>query len=183
MSTQFDPGEIKIEGEGSYESDVVKELKKIESSPVGLLFLQSIDNDKQFIFIKPYTGGVPCNARTESRNPRDSAPKDVKPFVGRVGQDPDGRVVTRESPENYIGTGKGSDANVNFSPSNHDRSTACSGGKYGSQPDEVLFHELVHGLRNLGGLVTNVPCTSAKLYRYFTEEECGPSSLRTSTSR
>ena len=63
-----------------------------------------------------------------------------------------------------IGTGAGADAIVRISPNQWDRSG--SGGP-GSQPDEVLFHELVHASRKMRGRAYRKPVNAG----YDNEEE------------
>lgn len=173
--SKFDPGGIKIDGSRQYESDVETQLKAILSNRVGKLLLELIDDDPKFIRIVPYTGGD-CNASARPAKPADAAPP--RPGGKLYAGNPDGVyidanrktvVTTRDDLATYTGTGKGSDTTVRYSPGTYANS-ACSGGKYGSQPDEALFHELVHGYRHLRGIHNPIPTTD-KLYGYWNEEE------------
>ncbi len=175
--SKFDPGRIQIDGSQQYESDVETQLKAILRNPVGKLLLELIDAEsKKHIRIVPYTGGD-CNASTRPANPSDAAPP--RPGGKLYAGNPDsayfdpkkGKLVptTRDDLATYTGTGKGSDTTVNYSPNTYVKS-ACFGGLYGSQPDEALFHELVHGYRHLRGMNNPIP-THEKLYGYWNEEE------------
>jgi hypothetical protein len=48
-----------------------------------------------------------------------------------------------------IGTGTGSDTEIRFSPSTFTAPGAPTGP--GARPDEILLHEMVHGLRQMKG--------------------------------
>lgn len=61
-----------------------------------------------------------------------------------------------------IGTGLGSDTEVAFSPQGWGMQGAGSG------PDEVLLHEMVHGLRDMRG---KGQCRTNRMGKYDTEEE------------
>lgn len=61
-----------------------------------------------------------------------------------------------------IGTGLGSDTDVKFSPQGWGTQGAGSG------PDELLLHEMVHGLREMRG---KLHCRSKSMGNYDTEEE------------
>ena len=59
-------------------------------------------------------------------------------------------------PPGMVGTGKGSDVTIYFTPDTRQKS-GCNTGTYGSQPDEVLFHEMVHALRYMQGKSNAIP--------------------------
>lgn len=65
-----------------------------------------------------------------------------------------------------MGTGAGSAARVQFTPGMWGPSSVCAGGP-GSLPDEILLHEIVHGMRATAGLLH---CQPMGLH-YDTEEE------------
>jgi hypothetical protein len=58
---------------------------------------------------------------------------------------------------------------IHFTPDTHG-GAACGGGLYGSLPDEVLLHEMVHGLRDMQGQSFKVP-TRGTLRNYDNLEE------------
>ncbi|MBL8250499.1 MAG: hypothetical protein JNK31_02395 [Candidatus Competibacter sp.] len=58
-------------------------------------------------------------------------------------------------PTSEIGTGKGSDVVLFYSPEDWERKDSTDGP--GFEPDEVLFHELVHATRDLRGFHTGLP--------------------------
>jgi Effector protein len=174
MST-FNPGGIKIIGPDQYEGDVEKQLEAILKNPAGKLLLEYIDDNPRYIRIVPYTGGG-CESVTTADNSRDSVPANVTPYQGYadgqvITRDDQGRMVvsSRDDKANWTGTGQGSDVHVQFTPGIYGASD-CSGGTYGSQPDEILFHELVHAYRKMAALFNPVP-TVPKLFLYLHEEE------------
>lgn len=174
--SKFDPGGIKIIGSDKYEDDVEGQLKVILKNPLGNLLLQFIDANPKYIRIVPYTKGG-CNATVTPDDDRASSPKGVVPFRGYgdgefIYKDARGRLVPtmRDDQYDWEGTGEGTDVHLNYSPELYGGS-GCGGGKYGSQPDEILFHELVHAYRKMQGLFNPVPTRSAILWNYLNEEE------------
>ena len=173
--SKFDPGGIKIDGSRQYESDVETQLKAILSNRVGKLLLELIDDDPKFIrIVSLHRRRLQCQRPPSEAGQRGAPPPRRQTLRGN----PDGVyidasrktvVTTRDDLATYTGTGKGSDTTVRYSPGTYANS-ACSGGKYGSQPDEALFHELVHGYRHLRGIHNPIPTTD-KLYGYWNEEE------------
>lgn len=175
--SNFDPGGIQIDGSSQYESDVETQLKAIHKNLVGKLLLELIDAEStKHIRIVPYTGGD-CNASARPAKPSDGAPR--RPGGKLYAGNPDGAYVdpktgklvptTRDDLATYTGTGRGSNTTVKYSPDTYVKS-ACYGGLYGSQADEALFHELVHGYRYLRGMYNPIP-THEKLWGYWNEEE------------
>jgi hypothetical protein len=174
MTRKFNPGGIKIIGTDQYEDDVYEQLEAIEKNPAGKVLLKFIDANPKYVRIVPYTGGG-CEASTGSDSIRDSAPKGVVPYLGRGAGaywDDKGRMVptTRDDKYDRSGTGDGSDVHVKYSPRIY-RGSGCYGGVFGSQPDEILFHELVHAYRMMQGLYNPVPTKTADLWNYLNEEE------------
>ncbi|MGI8570197.1 MAG: hypothetical protein ACR2KT_14645 [Methylocella sp.] len=82
--------------------------------------------------------------------------------------------VTRNIDERFTlvrgrGTGTGSDVTIYFTPDIYGKS-GCDGGVYGSLADEVLFHEMVHALRQIQGKYNAIP-TGDSFSGYKNEEE------------
>ncbi|SRR5579871_1508324 len=165
--------EITITGSPEYQDSIKPLLKAIETNAVGKVILRAIENTgkDKVLTIGPYTKGNDaigyCNALTTARDPAAAYPKGVRPdpnvtapairgaFIGR-----DDDLFTRDRDERYdqqpagfIGTGAGSSADIEFSPENWGASPkSCYAGFPAALPDEVLFHEIVHGLRDLQGV-------------------------------
>jgi hypothetical protein len=125
-------------------------------------------------------GEKQCRAIEEPKDKLKSAPKGIggkdrtdlrdKWYSGRQ-DDPD-----TEDDERYttrgvdkVAEGGGSDAQVYFTPSEWGGGeSACSGPGTGAPADEVLFHEMVHALRDMQGLSNPVPTVNTS---YLNEEE------------
>jgi hypothetical protein len=173
--SKFDPGGIRIEGTDQYEEDVEKQLKAILKNPVGAVLLDWIDGDPNYIRIVPKKSES-CGGYTTADRKRAQFPKDVTPYLGfadgeeRYYNDKGQLVVsTRDDKANFSGTGEGTDVHIYYSPDKYG-DAACGGGLFGSQPDEGLFHEMVHAYRKMAGIFNPVP-TETKLYSYLNEEE------------
>lgn len=160
----------------SYADDVVSVLQTVAGNPAGALLLKIIRYNPKDMKIVPYNGGDAyvsgeCNAFARPDKARDAAPEGIDFFLGdednpRTRYD-DERY--RRAPWNARGTGKGSDVTIHFTPDTSNGSS-CGNGMYGSQPDEVLFHEMIHGLRQMEGRMNPYP-TEDSVHDYDTEEE------------
>lgn len=78
----------------------------------------------------------------------------------------------------WTGTGTGSDVVVRFTPSMFGANTPAgklpkSGGASGFEPDEVLFHELVHAYRQVRGQMFQLPQVGAMANYHDLEEFYG----------
>ena len=119
-----------------------------------------------------------CNASAHADNPRDAAPEGISGnlagesawYAGKEDNPmtPDDTRYTR-MPNGVKGTGDGSDVHLYFTPDTRGR-RGCGGGFYGSLPDEVLLHEMVHALRHMQGKTNQIP-TEGNLRGYDNEEE------------
>lgn len=104
-----------------------------------------------------------CNAETISKNPQDQAPKGTSAIgpalLYRGDQD---NLATPEDerydvvPYGVRGTGAGSDVNIFFDPDAYLRSS-CDKHDGLTRSDEVLFHEMIHALRNMQGKTNHIP--------------------------
>lgn len=164
-------------GAPDYNQTVYGVFAAVEGNQVGRAIISRIRNSKRELTIAPYTEGG-CNAKTRAEDAKASAPVGVwknAPKEARwyKGHDDDPR--TRSVDERYDvvkrsrGTGTGSDVTILFTPGIYGAS-GCHGGTFGSMPDEVLFHELVHGLRQIQGKYNQIP-TGDSFTGYGNEEE------------
>jgi hypothetical protein len=158
-----------------YDTKVIAVLKTIEGTHVGAVIMKLIRDNDQDMTIVPYTAGDravegECNAYADPDRGRDAAPRGINYFIGRFDNpktpDEDERY---DRSWNVKGTSKGSDVHVHFSP-DMTNGSSCGGGKYGSLPDEVLVHEMVHALREMEGRENPYP-TEDGLRGYDNEEE------------
>jgi hypothetical protein len=166
--------------EDAYEKDVEALLGLIRANPAGLLILHNIRNDDDRITIVPYTDKTAnhehdyCNNLTKPKNNEAAAPEGVNYYLGRedvVEKTKSGehQIMSRYDQSSKVGTGKGSDVTIHFTP-NAMRRTACDLGPYASQSDELLVHEFVHALRQMHGNQNMVPTENA-LRDYDYEED------------
>jgi hypothetical protein len=172
---KYAPG-LKIMGWGDtdYEGQVRDLLDTvITKNAVGKVILKAIadvNKDKNTsLAIRPYTAAYAdenklnrCGALTESLDNPAANEKDQPILQG--GNDD----LTTKTGEK--GTGKGSETDVRFTPGQWGKSAPCSQGLIAALPDEVLLHEMVHGLRRLQGKRNALP-TAGALKDYENEEE------------
>ena len=149
-----------------YEADVLDELKTIERQMIGTFVIGWIANSGRTLTIQPSYGGL-CPDGTTADTPEDAYSSDD--YV--LAQNTETGKISKSS---HKGTGKGSDVEAFFTAENFKLNAQgwnqCFGGKYGSQPDEALFHELVHALRQMFGQYYPLP-TTGSLMDYDDEEE------------
>jgi hypothetical protein len=106
-----------------------------------------------------------CNAATKGVQPQATAPKGVSARTNTFFRGDSDNPLTREDerynlvPQSWMGTGEGSDVSLHFDVDEY-RKWKCARGP-SSQPDEVLFHELVHALRYMQGNASLVPTENA----------------------
>lgn len=167
---------IRIGSESTdYFKSVASNLTMINQNRVGAVFITRLQRNKKIVTIYPMDDGMAArigadNANTSPRKAADSAPKGAsdrqQPYWYRG--DPD-VLGTREDerydmvPRGVVGTGKGSDVIISFSPENIKEKKT-----YDRRPDIVLFHELVHALRMFQGLRNPIPTEDI---RWMNEEE------------
>ena len=172
-------GKIDIQGDANHVSSVQNAMAHIKKTWVGAFVLADLAATGKNLIIKPYSGNDdpvfgPCNAITRAVSPVDSAPDGTGSpghpwYKGTHDQVTTPGVDDRleENPKGYVGTGKGSDIIMEISPDVIAK-TNCYGGKSGSLPDEVFFHELVHALRKMQGKSNPYPTKNSL---YSNEEE------------
>jgi hypothetical protein len=187
-------GKITTKGMGDYHDEIEKLLKQIEgnygthksANPVGLLLLSAIRAGSKDLIILPMAsylgqGAKQCRAIEEPKDKLKSAPKGKggkdrtdrrdKWYVGRPDDsdtDDDDKRYTTHGPD-MVAEGGGSDAELYFTPSEWGGGKSpCSGPSSMWPADEVLFHEMVHALRDMQGLTNQVPTVNTS---YLNEEE------------
>jgi hypothetical protein len=163
MGEPFNPGGIRIDDKSEAYYDEVYAIlnEKIYRNVAGRVILQWIEEDPHYITI------VPSKVSTSIKPNAISGPKDMNdPDLYAAGEDyylhdrrpPSGESDFVHSGPNYYwhshkrGTGAGRDIEIAFSPGDWP-----SKGLYGSKPDEVLFHELIHSLRMMSGVSDPIP--------------------------
>jgi hypothetical protein len=149
---------ISYSGSKEYEKKIEDLLTSISSYWPGYALIQAIGavENKQMKII-PYDPGEVgvCEAATATKDVRRAAPPGFHYY------DEDGDLSS------WIGTGEGTDAEVSFSPWAWVPG-ACATYP-GSLPDEILVHEMVHGLRMMEGRRNKKPTSSNP--EYNDEEE------------
>jgi len=163
-------GVIRPIGLADYRRSVEEQLTKIKRNPVGSIIVNGITGGERALFITPYTKADQPNAETIADKTQAAAPKGVSGGYGKdqAGwfrghlDDPD-TIITDERYDKYPvgkgkGTGEGSDVQIGFSVN------AGSSTGPGSQPDELLCHELVHALRMTQGKFNPIPTDDKNEY-------------------
>jgi hypothetical protein len=156
----IDGADLKSPAAADWEPFVLWTLKKIGTSETGKAVLQAIQQTGKQMRIKPYTPAAAaatgaCNAYAQ---PQDwtAATAKGKPVGGAVG------------------TGAGSNAEIRYSSPMWGYGGTCAGTApptaAGTSPPALLFHEMVHGLRQMAGLSFGNKLTGV-LQNYDNEEE------------
>ena len=187
-------GKITTKGTGDYHDAIEKLLKQIEgnygthksANPVGSLLLSAIRGSAKDLTILPMAsylgqGAKQCRAIEEPKDKLKSAPKGIGGkdrtdrrdiwYVGRQDDSKSDDYDARYTPHgpDEVAEGGGSDAELYFTPSEWGGGkSACSGPGTSWPADQVLFHELVHALRDMQGLSNPVPTVNTS---YLNEEE------------
>ncbi|MFL5241233.1 MAG: hypothetical protein ACJ8FY_03925 [Gemmataceae bacterium] len=149
-----------------YEADIMDLMPIIETRIIGHTVRSWISKSNKTLTIQPSYGGL-CPDGTTADTPEDAYPEDDKVLT-------ENQKTGKISKSSQNGTGQGSNVEAYFTAENYmlnDKGwNQCFGGHYGSQPDEALFHELVHALRQMYGLYYPFP-TMGSLVDYGDEEE------------
>jgi hypothetical protein len=126
----------------TYENDVISALNRIINTMTGWAVINEIFYRSKGMVIKPFhpSAADPINAYA---TPNDLVAATLKDTTALDGS---GNPV----PGRIIGTGVGSDTIINFSSSVFASASGSPIG-VGAAPDEILLHEMVHGLRQMMG--------------------------------
>ncbi len=146
-------GQTGVHGPEHYESTVEHLLKQIQHSGTGAAVFGEIDRRAhKKLQIIPLDGIF--NAYAKATDYQHATPNGVPERSGV-----DGSLITDAAGHNINGLGGGSDAVLKFTASTWVKycKTGHVGHKNGAQPDEVLFHEMVHGAREMRGLFSPQP--------------------------
>jgi len=150
---------IGIEGDENYQKQVEATLGLMARSDTGMVLLNAVKRTGKQIVISPWTGTA-CNATAASTDIRGAtAAGEVVLKGGSSFEQLKEPSLIRDlldlPKEPMMGTGKGSDGKVNFSPSmfGYGATGACASvaGSPGASPSQVLFHELAHAYRYASG--------------------------------
>ena len=147
-----------------YEHAVLHVLKRIHHSHTGkAVFYEFAVRSKHHLKIVPYEMAV-LNAFASPTDPLHATPKGQPERSGA-----NGSILLDGHGKKILALGGGCDSMIYFTPKmftkycNHHKHAHRSG----AQPDEVLFHEMVHATRQMRGLLNSLPLG----YMYDTEEE------------
>jgi Effector protein len=140
------PSAIASGNQAHYEREVTQNLDTILATQTGVAVLNGIGGRRHSaMYIRPYhdKGDGPFNATATPTDLTAATMRDT------VALDRYGNMPGPGKPR-VTGTGTGSDSIVNYTPSIF---TAGSGGagQPGAPADEILLHEMVHGLRQMMG--------------------------------
>ncbi len=164
-SLEFSRFGIVIEGDKDYQSRVRWTLEWIAKSDTGLALLNAIKRTGKEITISPWQGAA-CNATASAKSIQDATAAGYPVLRGESSfeqlKEPSLVRDLLGLPKGpLLGTGKGSEGIVRFSPSmfGYGASGACAafGGAPGASPSQVLFHELAHAYRIANGVFHTRP--------------------------
>lgn len=160
---------------GFYEDHVMFLLQRIKSFQIGCIVMREIFHDVQRrMTIRPMRRQHELNAFTAPRRVRDATA--IGAAVLSAGDRPStpdeietGRPIRGRNGRIQMGTGRGTDTIIDYTPTvwhTSELREAFPPMGPGTLSDEVLLHEMIHGLRQMRGLAHNIPRQF-----YDTEEE------------
>lgn len=139
-SYQYSTG-VRIDGtDPLYVADVAANLDQIGATTEGASMLSNLDGSGRQTLIHPYPATVPPNAFAQPGAGTNQDYADATPN-GQPVFDGGGSPINDASGNQLTGTGKGTDVDVSYNPSDWD------GKSIGTNPpgDVILFHEMTHG--------------------------------------
>jgi hypothetical protein len=171
-------GEISYNGDQDYKNKTAAVIAQIEKNEAGRTILAAIRNSDKDLTIAPYDWRAgSCNSVTHADNPIGSAPlriSAVSPTPWYKGNEDNLLTPNDErydlQPPGYKGSGDGSDATIYFSSDIYNPQSNCETGVIATAADEILFHEMIHALREMQAVRNAVP-TEDSVRKYDNEEE------------
>jgi hypothetical protein len=141
----------------NYESGVSALLNRLIGKYTGWTVIIEIFYSGRKMYIRPFhptasTGPWNAYAQPKDNNWAGATLKDTTALG------PSGNLPAPGAPRT-VGTGAGSDTIVRFSPGTFAPGTGAPTGP-GTSPDEILLHEMIHGLRMMSGRFVREPVTS-----------------------
>jgi hypothetical protein len=136
-----------------YESDTLATLDRLTKTWTGWAVITEIYYTGKTMVIQPYYPTPQTGTFNAYAMPKDWAAATLKDttVLDQFGKPPPaGQPRT-------IGTGTGSDVIVRFSATTFSAPGAPAGP--GTSPDEILLHEMIHGLRQMKGRMVREPIT------------------------
>ncbi|MEO8650529.1 MAG: M91 family zinc metallopeptidase [Acidobacteriota bacterium] len=136
----------------AYRREVEKVLSLVSSTQAGQTLIKHINSKKPYMLIQAFKPRAddPVNAFETPRSEGDGAPAGYVadsvpiniPVIGKV-----------DIPT-IIGTGKGTIVDIDYHPATwHEVAKRVGHIRPGDGAGEVLFHEMIHGLREMSGLM------------------------------
>jgi len=159
VSLKYGKFGIVIQGDEDYQREVETTLDWLARSGTAMVLLNAIGRSGKEITISPWTGTA-CNATASATDIREATASGQVVLKGgssfeQLKEPGLIRDVLGLPHEPMMGTGRGSDARVKFSPSmfGYGVTGACAAfaGAPGASPSQVLFHELAHAYRYVSG--------------------------------
>jgi len=137
-----------------YESDIQATLERLMKAWTGWAVITEIFYSGKTMVIQPYHPTKETGTFNAYAMPTDWAAATLKDTAVR---DQFGNAPALGQPRT-IGTGVGSNVVVRFSASTFNAPGAPNGP--GTSPDEILLHEMIHGLRQMRGRMVREPLTA-----------------------
>jgi hypothetical protein len=170
--THLEYHHVTIDGTGTksyaappqYERAVLHQLRRIHHSRTGrAVFHEFEKRSHHFMKIVPYEQAQ-LNAFASAKDVLHATRKGQPERSGV-----DGHTLLDGHGKPIVGKGGGSDSDVSFTPLMFTKycKQHKNGHRSGAQPDEVLFHEMVHATRQMRGIFNPLPLG----FLYDTEEE------------
>ncbi|MFL4968839.1 MAG: M91 family zinc metallopeptidase [Xanthobacteraceae bacterium] len=128
-----------------YKDDVRKQFEPIKRCGTGLALLNEIGRTKGVAKIRPYWNWsdiVNAEAKPEKNRDATAQGQPVTP----------GAVLS-------LGSGKGTNSTIGYTPQMWGRNGASKINAPGYEPDEIIFHEMVHASRQMRGVQEAIKVT------------------------
>jgi len=143
---------IEVEGDGSYVQSVLGQLRTIQSprGDTGMILLTEIAQTGKKMYIRPYVPSRRWGQCNATATPDDQRAATLEGTTLPVLDERGHPTLPAWGEPRQSGTGRGSDTVIRYSPSMWSPGSSCPSGP-GTAADEMLLHEMVHGLRHMRG--------------------------------
>ena len=137
---------VVIEGSPEFQALVINRLSTVATTPAGLTMLSNVDGSGRTMTITEFTGNNSFAGPTSFQNAT---------VAGQPVFDGNGNPINDAAGNQLIGTGTGSDVNVQYNPN---LTLPNSADPTNPMPnDGILFHEMEHGSHQMNGTYDGTP--------------------------
>ncbi len=132
-----------------YKSALRRQFKPITASLTGKALLTEFARVNRVVRFRPYWNwGDPINSDTVPRNVTHPDEEDFADAAARGAR-------FRHNRKRVVGTGAGANSMISYSPEMWGAGGSSKVQGPGYEPDEIVFHEMIHASRQMRGLLEN----------------------------